>query len=243
MYERLKTDSGLCDHELLEILLFNALPRKNTNPIAHKLIDAFGSLSGVFEADVEQLKTVDGVGENVALFLKLVGECNRRVKTVNTGVTVLKTYEDFKRFACVRMRGKLNEVIEFYCIEKNGRVKRVFTFTNLESSKVEISTDKVSDIFSVAKPYALLVAHNHLSGNSTPSLNDERFTAELQLMCSFNNVLLYDHCIYASDNDVYSFFSAGKIDGIRQLFSYNTVIEKQMKVYAEENGKGLPKTD
>ena len=70
MYEKLKNDDGLHDHELLEILLFNAYPRINTNPIAHELIKTFGSLSGVLAADVDRLKAVDGVGESVALYIK-----------------------------------------------------------------------------------------------------------------------------------------------------------------------------
>ena len=59
MYEKLKNDSLLEDHELLEILLFNAFQRKNTNPIAHALLDRFGTLSGVFGADYNKLITVD----------------------------------------------------------------------------------------------------------------------------------------------------------------------------------------
>ena len=62
MYEKLKNGDGLYDHEILEILLFNAIPRKNTNPVAHELIKTFGSLSGVFAAEPERLMTVDGVG-------------------------------------------------------------------------------------------------------------------------------------------------------------------------------------
>lgn len=235
MYEKLKEGSGLCDHELLEILLFNACPRKNTNPVAHDLIDAFGSLAGVFGAEAEQLMTVDGVGENVALFLKCVGECNRRVKTSGSCITMLKTYEDFKRFTTVRMRGKREEVLEFYCLERSGKVKRIFSFTDTELSKVEVRTDKIAYVIATEKPYGLLVAHNHLSGSSAPSVNDDRFTIELQLMCSIGNVMLYDHCIYASDSNIYSYFITGKIDEIRRRFSYKELIDKQLKTIAEEN--------
>ena len=70
-----KLDSGnLCEHEILEILLFNAIPRRNTNELAHRLLAAFGSVRGIFSATVAQLKTVDGVGENVAAYLRCVGK-------------------------------------------------------------------------------------------------------------------------------------------------------------------------
>lgn len=234
MYEKIKNDSSVCDHELLEILLFNAYPRKNTNPVAHALLEAFGSLAGVFAADPEQLMTVDGVGENIALYIKCMGECVNRIRELNSGIAVLKNYEDFKNFTVIRMRGRQEEVLEFYCIEKNGKVKRIFSYTDSERDKVELQTDKIAYVIASAKPYGLLVAHNHFSGRSDPSINDDRFTAELQVMCSMNNVVLYDHCIYASDSDVYSFFESGKIDKIRKNFSFKTIIDRQIKMGEED---------
>lgn len=237
MYQKLKNGDSVCDHELLEILLFNAYKRVNTNPIAHALINAFGSLAGVFEADVEQLMTVEGVGENVALYIKCVGEVNRRIREINTGVAVLKTYEDFKRFTLMRFRCATEETLEIYSIEKNGKIKRISPFTNYESGKVEVNSDKIAQVIANAKACGMLVAHNHLSGNSNPSMNDDKFTAELQLLCSMNNVILYDHCIYASDDNVYSYFEHGKIDKIRRDFSFKTLVDKQFKLTEEENGK------
>ncbi|MDE5667295.1 MAG: hypothetical protein K2I29_03550 [Clostridia bacterium] len=237
MYEKLKTDAGICDHELLEILLYNALPRKNTNPIAHKLIEAFGSLAGVFEADVEQLTEIDGVGENVALFIKCVAECNKRTKTQSAGVAVLKNYDEFKKFVVARMRGNSKEVLEIYFLTKGGKVKRVSSFTDEERGKVEVDSNKITAIIAKEKPYGLLVAHNHLSGNAAPSVSDDRFTGELQLMCSMNNVVLYDHCIYASDNNIYSYFESGKIEAIREEFSFKRVIDRQIEAATDQNKK------
>ncbi|MDE6667704.1 MAG: hypothetical protein K2K38_05095 [Clostridia bacterium] len=234
MYEKLTSGSGLYDHEILEMFLFNAFPRINTNPIAHDLLNDFGSLAGVFDADVDSLMTVKGVGRSVALYIKCNAEIMRRINPVNAGVAVLKTYDDFKKFATVRMRGRTEEILELYCIEKNGKVKRIFSFTNTDTSKVEVSTDKISEILAKEKPHGVLVAHNHLSGNSNPSANDDRFTSELQLMCSFNNVALYDHCIYASDTNVYSYFAAGRIDEIRKEFSYKGLVDERLKMRAEE---------
>lgn len=236
MYEKLENGDALYDHELLEVFLFNAFPRKNTNPIAHALLDNFGTLAGVFDADIDRLMTVDGVGKSIARYIKCNAEILRRISPVNAGVAVLKTYEDFKAFTTVRMRGRQEETLELYFLEKNGKVKRVFTFTNNEHNKVEVKTEDISSVIATEKPYGLLVAHNHLSGNSAPSANDNRFTGELQLMCSFNSVVLYDHCIYASDNNIYSYFAAGKIDDIRNKFSYKKLIDAQLKMRVEEDG-------
>lgn len=229
MYDKLKNNDGLFDHELLEIILFNAYPRGNTNTTAHALLQAFGSLSGVFAADYDSLIAVDGVGENVALYLQCLGECVRRVNPSTSGIAVLKSYEDFRTFAAMRMRGKPYEVLEIYCMGKDGRVKKICPFTSGETGKVVVGTDEIASVLAREKPYGILVAHNHLSGVSEPSTNDDRFTMELQLMCSMNNVCLYDHCIYASDSNVYSYFLSGKIDKIKKDFSFREIVDKQYK--------------
>jgi len=69
----------------------------------------------------------------------------------------------------------------------------------------------------------------HLSGNPNPSLNDDWFTIELQVMCSMNNVNLYDHCIYASDADIYSYFENGRIDEIKKNYSFKEIVDRQIK--------------
>lgn len=237
MYEKLKNGDALYDHELLEIFLFNGFPRLNTNPVAHALLDNFGSLSGVFSADINRLKTVKGVGESIALFIKCNGEILQRISTVNNGIAFLNNYDEFKTFVTVRMRGKNEEVLELYFLEKNGKVKRILSFTSADKSKVEVSTSDISTIVAAEKPYGILVAHNHLSGSSSPSANDDRFTNELQLMCSLHNVILYDHCIYASDTNVYSYFTSGRIEGIRRDFSFKQLVDAQLKTREEKEDK------
>ena len=234
MYEKLKNSADLYDHELLEVLLFSACPRKNTNPIAHALLDSFGSLAGVLSADIKQLMTVQGVGESIALYIKCNAEILQRASTVNTGITALKNYEDFKFFTAVRMRGRQQEVLELYFLEKNGKVKRILPFTSDDMSKVEVNTRDVAAVVAAEEPYGILVAHNHLSGSSAPSENDDRFTKELQLLCSFHDVILYDHCIYASDTDVYSYFASGRIDEIRRDFSFKGLVDEKLKTGEEE---------
>ena len=63
---------GFESHQVLELLLFYAIPRVDTNPIAHRLLDRFGSITGVLEASPEELKDIEGIGDNAANFLKLI---------------------------------------------------------------------------------------------------------------------------------------------------------------------------
>ena len=85
--------SALYDHEILELLLFTAQPRVNTNPAAHALLDRFGTLKGVFSASTEELKTVKGIGDSSANLIRVVGEISRRMGSTE-GVAVLKNTED-----------------------------------------------------------------------------------------------------------------------------------------------------
>ena len=125
--------------------------------------------------------------------------------------------------------GKTAEALELYCLDKSGKVKKISSFSSNEQSKVQVDADRVAKIISAVKPYGLIIAHNHLSGSSLPSENDDRFTMEVQLMCSINGVSLYDHCIYASDSNVFSYFSSGKIDAIKRSFSFDKLVGEQYK--------------
>lgn len=228
MYEKLKNGDKMYDHERLEILLFNAYPRINTNPIAHALLNTFVNLSGVLNASVEELCTVDGVGENVALYLKTIGECTKYL-CGNPDAAVLKNFEDFLSYAVTRMRGRTEEVLEFYCLEKNGKLKKTFTFSCNEKNKVMVDADKIIKIIATVKPYGLFIAHNHLSGKSEPSLSDDRFTKQLQLICNMNTVNFYDHCIYAADDNVFSYYKSGKLDAIKNTYSLENFINMNDK--------------
>lgn len=228
MYEKLSNPNGLHDHELLEVLLFGVIPRVNTNPIAHNLLDKFGTMSGVFNASYEQLVTVEGVGEKTARHIVCVGECMKRAANGYAGVTVLKTIGDFKKFIVARLRGLDREVLEFYFIDKGGKVFSIKTFSNYEQNTVSLGTEEISRILASEKPHGLLVAHNHLSGSCAPSDNDDRFTIRISALCSIHNTRLYDHYIYASDKDVYSYYNAGELEGIKKNFNFNTLLENHI---------------
>ena len=83
-------------HNILELLLFYCIPQRDTNPLAHQLIQRFGSVSGVLEADVEQLKEIEYIGENAAILLRLVGEICQSYESTRAIKTIEKRYELYK---------------------------------------------------------------------------------------------------------------------------------------------------
>lgn len=231
MYAKLKDGASLYDHEILEIFLFNALPRCNTNVIAHDLLQTFGSLGGVFEADVQKLTTVKGVGENVALYIKCAGECLKRVNPANSGFAVLKSYKDVTDFVKMRLQGKSAEVLEFYFLDKSGKVTGVYPFGCDDAHMAEVAADKITSLIAAAHPYSVVIAHNHPRGEAEPSGNDDIFTKQAQVICSLNGAVLQDHCIYAA-GEVYSYFKSGKLDKIRNSYNFKNIINDYI-------GKGI----
>lgn len=227
MYEKLAAGELLQEHERLEMLLFNAYPRKNTNPIAHALLNAFGSLRGVLEADVKELVAIEGVGESVALYLKCVAACAKPAYSSDGAEVTLKNYGDFKEFTVRRLRAKTEEVLELYMLDRSGTVKYIFSRRSGNSHKVSVERDEITSAIAAAKPYGILIAHNHLTGDSLPSEQDDKFTAEMCTLCNLSGIMLYDHCIYAADNNVYSYFTAGKLDEIKSKFNLNSLINSR----------------
>ncbi len=225
IYEKLKSGAELQEHELLEILLFNALPRKNTNPVAHALIDAFGSLKGVFEAGYDQLTEVEGVGEGLALYILCVAKCAARAY-LNSSEETYKNYGDFKKLAVRRLKDKTGEMLEIYLFEKGGTLKYTYSHTDGDEHRVKVSKVKLAELIARFKPYGIVAAHNHLSGGSAPSPEDDDFTAQLQAMCSLNGVIFFDHIIYFSDDDIYSYFDVGTMDGIRKNYDFVDMFDR-----------------
>lgn len=226
MLERLQNHAeSLQDYELLEILLFNAIPRKNTNEIAHNLLTAFGTIGGVFRADTEALLGVEGVGESTAAYLRCIGLFYDRVKFGESRQPTLYTSGSFGAYLAERYRGLTEEVMELYCLDANGRIKYTKRFTSGEADRVRIPPEEVSRAILSAHPYGIVLAHNHTGDVCTPSHEDDRFTAQIQMLCSMNNIRLYDHII-ANGKEYYSYFLTGRMEEIRNNFNVESIIGK-----------------
>ncbi len=219
-----KVESGalLYDHEVLEILLFNACPRINTNPLAHALLERFCSLSGVLGASVAELKEVKGVGENVAMYLRTVGLCLGRAGRTQ-GLATLKNLGDCVKFVSMRLKGRKEEFLELYMLDKSGCVTRVFTYTSADRNRVTADSGEIVKSIVNSAPFGILIAHNHVNGNANPSENDDEFTKIMQLICNMNNVVLWDHIIYAGE--VFSYKDSGRLERISANYTLKSVLK------------------
>lgn len=223
MLSKLDTCENLYDHEILEMLLFHSLPRLNTNPIAHNLLDRFGSLHELFKADKAELKTVEGVGERTANLIRIVGLCSERAGKAE-GVFKVATVGDLRRFTELRLKGKTEEFLEIYLLDKSNKIIRILTHTSASVNSVKTRTDELVRNIALSKCSKLFVTHNHPNGSPRPSEADIGFTKKLQLICIMNGVEFYDHLIYA-DGKFYSFRDEDKLDEIKRECSLEKILE------------------
>ena len=216
MREKLFADGGsMTDHELVEMLLFACVPRRNTNPIAHDLLDTFGDLNGLFEATPRLLMTVDGVGEEVAAHICLCGQILRRMSAAATAEVRLTRLEELKNFALRRFAGGLGEKLEFYLTDADGLLVYVKTVSNIFDDKVVAEIRPLSTLLANMRPATVFVAHNHPSGNPEPSAGDDAAVHELLHVCRDFGVRLGDSIILAAEK-VYSYYQNYRLGELRR---------------------------
>ena len=227
MLERMERAEGsLEEHELLEILLFNAIPRKNTNELAHRLLSAFGSLRSLFRAGMSELKAVPGVGESTAAYLKIVGMFLERAGGKELSLPSAFSFAAFSPYLRERFRGAEEEYVEFYCLDGREGIKALRRFTSEKSFQACVDPKEISRLFVEVKPRAMVAVHNHIEGAATPSREDDDFTAQLEILCSMHNVALRDHII-CSPEGVYSYFLSGKLNELSARYSIASVLGRE----------------
>ena len=201
--------SGFAPHEVLELLLFYAIPQKNVNPLAHRLIDRFGSLYGVLNASPQQLMQVDGIGEYAATFLALLQDAARQaMRTRAADRAPLSTRQAAVDYCIKLLHGEKREL--FYAVCLNGQMETL--------SAVQIAKGSLSDVPAYPRivldavlthnAHAVLFCHNHPSGSVMPSAQDLDATRLLSGLLSEIEVVLIDHLI-VSEHHAFSMVRNG----------------------------------
>ncbi len=207
----LKNPDSLNKHELLELLLFYAIPRKNVNPLAHLLLDKFGSINGVLSASANELLSVDGMGESTSAFITTLSKILDVVseEEMQEGLKLFNL-ENVKKYLIKFFSNYDKEVFYAFFLSKTEKVIAKVSYTSDKVDEINFLLSEFSRSFASVKPYAVVVAHNHPSGNPEPSMKDDSATEKMYLMFSLNGVKLYDHVIVAG-NKIYSYNSDGRL--------------------------------
>lgn len=193
---------GFADHEVLELLLYYSVPQRDTNPIAHRLLDRFGTLKDVFCADIDRLTQVDGITENSAVLIRMIPEIMGRAKVSESRDIPLDSAEKLCEFCKNLFFGESVEVAKIICLDSKLRVvgcEDLGSGSNLKT--VFNSRDAVKASFKYNADIVVL-CHNHPGGSSRPSNADLSSTTLIKNTLSSLGIRLLDHIIVGSDSVV-----------------------------------------
>lgn len=200
---------SFADHEALEILLFYAIPRKNTNEIAHHLMERYGSLSAVMSAPLEDLEKVPGIGESAAILLRLVPQLCRKARLADAGQeTIFKTNEQAGNYLLECFAGERNEIVYMLCLDRKGKLLACKRLTEGNVSSADLNIRLLVETALLTSASEVILAHNHPSGVALPSDDDYATTAMVQAALAPIGVKLADHIIVA-DGDYVSMSDSG----------------------------------
>ena len=189
------------DHEVLELLLFYAIPRKDTNALAHNLLKHFSSLNAVFDASLQELCSVDGIGEHAATFIKMIphfSQYYRRLAAKDT--CVLENSLIAGQYVC-RMIGNLrNEVFAVICLDAKRKILHFEILENGTVSRASVHPRKAVECAIRHNASSVILAHNHPSGTLSASEDDRRLTDKLCDLFESMDIEVIDHIIAAPDD-------------------------------------------
>lgn len=194
------------DHEVLEMFLYYTIPRKDTNPIAHSLIDKFGSLHAVFEATPEALKSVDGVADAtitfISFFRQLMGRYAMDKEEHDLKFAAMDTSEKIGRYLKPHFIDKDEEHLVAMATDMKGKVLGVEEISKGSIRSTNINMRKLVEFAIKYNAASIILAHNHPGGLALPSDEDLNATRMIQDMLLPLDILVRDHIIIAGDDFV-----------------------------------------
>lgn len=208
------------DHQVLELLLFYCIPRQDTNPIAHALLDHFGSLSQVMEAPPSELQKIPGMGEASAAFLSLINAFTRYYQVNRaSSLVILNTLEQCGSYLMPFFYGRRNETVYLLCLDAKCKVLCCKEVGEGSVNSASVPIRRIVEMALGANATSAILAHNHPSGLAFPSDEDQLTTRQLAIALAAVDITLVDHMIIADDEFV-SLRQSGRYnpDDCRLLF-------------------------
>lgn len=185
--------------QVLEMILFYCIPRQDTNELAHRLLEHFGSIYQVLDANIEELTSVKGIGNNTATLLKMFPAVARyyEVDKARFDGEPLLTTEACGKKLRPHFLGRCNEMVYLLGIDAKGKELccRMIGEGGINSAGVPIR--KVVEVALAVKATAVVLAHSHPSGIAVPSHEDLATTQRLAAALEAVDVVLADHLVFA----------------------------------------------
>lgn len=209
---------------VLELLLFYAIPRIDTKPIARALLDQFGTFQAVMEGTEEQLMQVPGIGENAATFLRLVNAAGRYYQVrQNQAPIIINTIQDCAKYLMPHYYGRRVETVFLVMLDAKRRLLSCHKLEEGELNSANIPTRRIVELVLSTNATAVILSHNHPGGLALPSQEDIVATRKMAQLLNSLDVVLADHLVFANDQwismRVSRFFTP--LEGTRQYeFDY-----------------------
>lgn len=191
------------DHEILEMILFYAYPRRDTNEIAHRLINTFGNLEAVMDAAYEDLLQVKDIGENAATLIVLLSRYSKRYMKKANELKKEFTEEEIYNFLKARLCKEKNEIVVSIFCDNKGQFIKTAEIDRGTSTETAFRTRELVEAAIRCGASKVILAHNHPTGFAVPSQADLNATVDLREVLNQIDIELIDHII-VSDDDCFS---------------------------------------
>lgn len=201
---------NLTDVQVLELLLTYVIPRKDTNEIAHALLDEFGTFARVLDAPLPALERVRGVGHRTAQMITFMKGFFFRYRTsASKKETVcFSSKRTMLDYVAKYLQNSKNEQLYVFGLNSKQEVVKVSKLAEGDETNVVVSPRALIEFISAHRPYGVVVAHSHGSNPAKPSDSDVAATNKMSTILHASNVVFRD-CLIVSDTDIYSFLDHG----------------------------------
>jgi DNA repair protein RadC len=194
---------GFTDYQVLELLLFFAIPRIDTSPIAHALMDRFETLDRVMEAPASELMQVPGVGHNSVMLLKLINDAGRYYQVRRSeNVKILNNVNECGQYMMPYFHGRPNETVFLLCLDAKCKVIACEKVGEGSVNSASVPIRRIVELALANHATSVVLAHNHPSGIAVPSSEDVVSTRRTASALAAVDIILVDHIIIADDDFV-----------------------------------------
>ena len=202
------------DINALELLLFYCVQRKDTNPLAHRLLERFGNLAKVLDASRDELMQVEGVTENIAVFLSLMRDMSRYYNKLklNEQIKVVGSVTECAQLLRPNFIGRNDEAVFVLCLDAKCQVICCNMVSQGTANSAPFPFRKVVELVIKSKAASVVISHNHPGGIAVPSPEDIAVTKRLVGLLSDIEVVLVDHVVFADDGDYVSMVQSNYFD-------------------------------
>lgn len=196
--------NSFAHHNILELLLFYSIPQKDTNTVAHALLDQFGSISAVFDADYEDLCNVPGISEHSATLIKLIPQLAASYSTDKISIGLdFSNLDDAGKYLVEYFMPKTTECVVLILLDNKNSVINISEISTGIVNFTPVETRRIAELAFRHNAAGFILSHNHPNGTTTPSKQDVSYTVNAMHTLEALGLRMKEHIVVAGDS--YSF--------------------------------------